>query len=245
MDETANAKDLTNTGMTIGSFLNWLLCTSVAMFQGSGKWVGLLQYLLFEVPGTLSSRSLSPQVTLSDKDLHDVKCTNKQFCTRQETSKCESNGASNCSLPCQALFASLSACHWYSTRLGLLEGYDGLLKVRQDSCKRGNGFDTSTNMWYFTSENSVLSFDCGLKNEEQSDIAKALILQPKPQVFPAVKPVFPNLTEDTQIVNFIGLRTWLLFDLLSCDGEWLLLPPEQWDGDEEYKKMKKLSWILQ
>ena len=102
-------------------------------------------------------------------------------------------------------------------------------------------------LWYLTQELSVLSlFDHGLQHQERSEIARALLSYPKPPVFPPGKPIFPVLSNDPtpRIVDFIGPKSWLLFDLLTKDGEWLRLPAEQWNGDAEYIEMKNIVMDL-
>ena len=93
-------------------------------------------------------------------------------------------------------------------------------------------------MWYLTEELSVLSlFDCGLSYDDRGQIARTLLSQPRPQVFLPGKPVFPEISYQSEITSFIGSRSWLLFHLLGKNSEWLRLPAEEWDENDEYKEM--------
>ena len=38
----------------------------------------------------------------------------------------------------------------------------------------------------------------------------------------------------------VGERSWLLFHLLDCEGDWLNLPPGQWDQSQEFNMMANI-----
>ena len=99
--------------------------------------------------------------------------------------------------------------------------------------------------WYLTEELSVLSlFDCSLKFNERSDIATSLLSYPKPQLFLPGQPIFPDLTDETEIPELIGPRSWFLFDLLHKSPEWLRSPAEEWENDEEYNEINSIIMNL-
>lgn len=64
---------------------------------------------------------------------------------------------------------------------------------------------------------------------------------PRPAMFPPGKPVFPTNTlrrgNNLSLDIFFGPNSWLLFELLRCNGRWLILPVEEWEDNEEYRKM--------
>ena len=100
-------------------------------------------------------------------------------------------------------------------------------------------------LWYLTEELSVLSlFDMELGYQQRGEVAQALLTHPKPPLFLPGQPVFPHLSNESKIVDFIGPRSWLLFDLLHNTGQWLLLPAEDWEGDREYREMNAIVMDL-
>lgn len=100
--------------------------------------------------------------------------------------------------------------------------------------------------WYFTEELSVLSlFDCGLGFNDRGDIARHLLSYPRPQSFLPGQPKFPNVSDESEIVDFIGPRSWLMFDLLNVSNiEWLHLPPEQWESNSDYQYLNRFVMDL-
>ena len=93
--------------------------------------------------------------------------------------------------------------------------------------------------WYLTQELSVLSlFDSGIEITERREIAQALLSFPRPQSFLPGQPIFPHISSESKIRDFIGSRSWLIFNLLDkANSEWLTLSPEEWEENEEYVSM--------
>ena len=98
--------------------------------------------------------------------------------------------------------------------------------------------------WYLTEELIVLSlFDRDLDFNCRSDIATALLSYAKPPFMLPGKPIFPDenlLSTNPNLRDFIGPRSWLLFDLLQPDPQWLYSPAEEWELDEEFQIIDKI-----
>lgn len=63
---------------------------------------------------------------------------------------------------------------------------------------------------------------------------------PRPDRFPLGKPLFPDqqLSRDhPELVDMVGPNSWLIFELLDCQGGWLSQNPAEWDNDDEYVRM--------
>ena len=95
--------------------------------------------------------------------------------------------------------------------------------------------------WYLTEELSILSlFGIGLSYSERTNVAKALLLCEKPQFFSPGKPSFPGverLTNNSGLHEFVGSRSWLLFDLMNTKYDWLSQPSETWKENPSYQEM--------
>ena len=83
-------------------------------------------------------------------------------------------------------------------------------------------------------------FDKKLESEVKERMAAALLQMRRPARFRPGKPAFPVLTQNRQLHELLGSRSWLLFDLLHCEGDWLYLPPDQWVENPEYIYMSSI-----
>ena len=54
----------------------------------------------------------------------------------------------------------------------------------------------------------------------------------KPQLLRGWQPDAPQLFE------FVGSRSWLLFNLMNLNVGWMHLPPAQWPGDGDYNRFQ-------
>ena len=45
---------------------------------------------------------------------------------------------------------------------------------------------------------------------------------------------------DVSLRSCIGPNSWLMFELLGIQHDWLMLPSDDWEQNDEYKKMKTL-----
>ncbi len=100
-------------------------------------------------------------------------------------------------------------------------------------------------LWYLTDSLVVFAlFDGKLDWAVKEEMATALLQTQRPAQFPPGKPAFPRQTLETidniQLPQLIGPRSWLLFHLLDADGDWLNIPPQQWDENQEFKQMSDI-----
>ena len=103
-------------------------------------------------------------------------------------------------------------------------------------------------MFYLVEETVVLSLcDDGLPSTIKKDLIEALLDSDRLQVFPPMKPVFKidkllgKNHDEPQLRDFVGPRSWLLFDLLDIDVHWMEFPPEDWMLYPEYVRFHKLA----
>ena len=96
-------------------------------------------------------------------------------------------------------------------------------------------------LWYLTEELFVFGlFDNELSINERRKMANKLIVSPWPRIFTVGKPNFPidKMTDSPSLESFVGERSWSIFQKLSANGEWLDLPVEEWENNEEFQRIK-------
>lgn len=103
-----------------------------------------------------------------------------------------------------------------------------------NSCQR--------HLWYLTQELVVLAL-FGEKHSSffRSVMALKLFNTNRPKTFSPGKPIFPVITENVPfLLDLIGERSWLLFDLLQLKGsqDWMQLQPKYWNLMEDYRKAR-------
>nr|XP_047134217.1 uncharacterized protein LOC124812140 [Hydra vulgaris] len=52
------------------------------------------------------------------------------------------------------------------------------------------------------------------------------------------KPTLPLIRKNSDIISYIGKKSWLIFLNLKDDGKWLKIPSSEWDDNAYYLKMK-------
>ena len=88
--------------------------------------------------------------------------------------------------------------------------------------------------------------DDGTPAEEKQAMVQALLAADRPQHFapeiPAHRPELLNgrQEEDTSLADFIGPRSWLLFDVLQLDASFLALDPTSWHTNEDYRRFHNI-----
>ena len=84
--------------------------------------------------------------------------------------------------------------------------------------------------------------DKKLSNSEKEELVRALLRAPRLQTYPPQKPDFKvdlllNKSHDEpRLSHFVGMRSWLIFDLFDVDVHWIESPAEQWKDIDEYKR---------
>ena len=59
-----------------------------------------------------------------------------------------------------------------------------------------------------------------------------------------VKPVFPKKPKSSKevesLIEFVKPSSWLFFQAIQCNGNFLRKPEQEWSEDDEYKKAKEV-----
>lgn len=102
-------------------------------------------------------------------------------------------------------------------------------------------------MFYLTEEMVMLALcDKDTDNSEKKDLVQALLRQDRPQQFAPQKPKFKvelllNKNHDEpKLTDFVGPRSWLIFDIFDVDVLWMQYPPSDWDQQPEYQRLHRL-----
>ena len=74
-----------------------------------------------------------------------------------------------------------------------------------------------------------------LATDEREQLAKKLCsCPPSSQPLQPQLPIFPDMTPETKLSDFVGERSYMLFDLLGLSCSWLTLPLAEWDECPDY-----------
>ena len=102
-------------------------------------------------------------------------------------------------------------------------------------------------MFYLTEELVVLSLcDKNISHSEKDELVRALVQADRPQTFAPKKPDFKvhlllnKPHDEPRLSDFIGERSWLMFDLFDVNVTWMEYPPENRDKIEDYRRFHKL-----
>ena len=93
--------------------------------------------------------------------------------------------------------------------------------------------------WYLTEE--LVSFALSSKrisDESKRDLADKMLLFERPGEYRPGKPSLPKVTEESELVDFIGSNSWLVFDILGLQGDWLVKPVTEWEESPDYLTLK-------
>lgn len=102
-------------------------------------------------------------------------------------------------------------------------------------------------LWYLTEELVVFAiFGTDLQDSLRQQMVLKLPSCQRPKIFKPQKPVFPDIDPMTitypyQLVDFIGSRSWLLFNLLYLSEEkldWMQVPVNYWKNMVGYQKLE-------
>ena len=74
--------------------------------------------------------------------------------------------------------------------------------------------------------------------DTKSHMAARILTFSPPEKFKLGKPTFPKVMSGTRLVDLIGQNSYMLFDILHVDYNWLKKEPKVWEEDEDYQKIK-------
>ena len=89
--------------------------------------------------------------------------------------------------------------------------------------------------WYLTQELAVFAL-CSkrLSNNVKRDLADKLMFFERPVEYRPGKPSLPEVTESSELTDFIGTNSWLVFDILGIKGDWLEKSVTEWEDFPEF-----------
>ena len=94
-------------------------------------------------------------------------------------------------------------------------------------------------LWYLSQEVVIFSlFSNKVSNDEKSRIAARLLTFPVPSEFPLGQPEFPDILENTQLVDLVGPKSWFIFLKLKIDASWLERDVASWSANLEFQKIE-------
>ena len=118
------------------------------------------------------------------------------------------------------LFAQLFAMRAWDTQLA-----DEALVVLRRHC------------WYLTPEVVMFSlFSSKVTNDEKSRIASRLLTfdSSVPKSEKLEKPKFPEINENTKLVDLVTPQSYRFFRILGLDCPWLAMDPVKWEEEDSY-----------
>ena len=103
-------------------------------------------------------------------------------------------------------------------------------------------------LWYLTEQMVVLAlFDSQLEATSKEAMARRLH-QTERIPIASGKPVFPNIAPGARsnIEDFIGSQSWLMFDLFDMVGpqDWLLAPCSSWHLSANFRRLEQFASSL-
>ncbi len=108
---------------------------------------------------------------------------------------------------------------------------------------------TSNHLWYLCEELVVFSiFDRELPPDLRQQLLNRLLEFPRPNTFSSQKPKFPTFDPSSieyprQLLDFVGPRSWLVFELLGLKNEsldWMMVPLCYWEKMFGYSKIEEI-----
>ena len=80
------------------------------------------------------------------------------------------------------------------------------------------------------------------EDEKSRMASRMLAVRPSfggpPPPVPLGRPPFPDIIEGGSLADYIEPESWLLFDLLEADVDWLTQPPTAWDGNPGFDAIR-------
>ena len=102
-------------------------------------------------------------------------------------------------------------------------------------------------MFYLTEELVLFALcDTATCDSEKRELVEALLKQDRLQHFAPQKPEFKvdlllgKSHDAPNLVDFVGPRSWLMFDLFDCDVLWMQHQPSEWCHQKEYVRFNEL-----
>ena len=84
-----------------------------------------------------------------------------------------------------------------------------------------------------------MSFARLLSDDEKARLAARLATFPREQPLSLEKPKLPVISDETELVDLVGPRSWMIFNILGLKGDFIFTCPTQWDGNEEFARIRR------
>ena len=119
--------------------------------------------------------------------------------------------------------------------------YKSLIQYREvDQEVADIALDTlARHKWYLSEYVAPFAlFSDNVTEEEKAKMADRLVTLPRDEVPSLGHPVFPVVTENTEIWDLITAKSRHFFDIVKSDPKWLTQPVSEWDQDPDYREIK-------
>ena len=119
--------------------------------------------------------------------------------------------------------------------------YQALLQYREvDREIADTALDTlSRHRWYLAEHVVPFAFfSDNVTEEEKAKMAEKLLTLEKDGVPSLGLPVFPEVTEKTELWDLVTSKTWQFFDIVRSDPTWLTKRVSEWEFDNNYNEVK-------
>ena len=94
--------------------------------------------------------------------------------------------------------------------------------------------------WYLTEQVVPFAFfSSKVDTDTKSHMAARMVALSVPDKIEIGKPSFPTIKPHTKLVDLIGEKSYLIFNLLGLSYDWLSGDPDNWENNEDYVKMKQ------
>ena len=94
--------------------------------------------------------------------------------------------------------------------------------------------------WYTTQQTVIFSlFTNRVTEDEKARIAARILTFEQPDQFKLGKPVFQELTVNTELQDLCGPYSYMLFTILGLNSDWLRKDPKEWSQSDDYKEMEE------
>ena len=97
----------------------------------------------------------------------------------------------------------------------------------------------SRHRWYLAEHVIPFAlFSNNVTEEEKRKMAEKLLTLERDSVPSLGLPEFPEVTESSELCDFVTSKTWQFFDIVKSDPSWLTKRVSDWEFDEDYNQVK-------
>ena len=94
--------------------------------------------------------------------------------------------------------------------------------------------------WYLMEQTVPFAlFSNKVDRDTKSHMAAKILTYNPPEKFDIGKPKFPEIKPGTKLADLVGSYSYLMFNILGADYNWLNKDPKEWQEDPNYKKVEQ------